>query len=51
MPPPWLWSTDWSVLLPFSPAATAVVLFDCETFPPLPGLNTRIDDAVFDGLI
>ena len=45
----WLCSIDWSVLLAFSPAAIAVVLFDCETFPPLPGLRTRIDDAVLDG--
>ena len=35
----------WSVLLAFAPP-DAVVLFDCETFPPLPGLSTRIDHAV-----
>ena len=28
---------------------TAVAAFDCETSPSFPGLNTRIDDAEFDG--
>ncbi len=51
VPPAWLWSTLCSVALPFSPAAIAVVLFDCETLPPLPGLSTRIDDAVLLGAI
>src|SRR4029079_9266636 len=52
--PPWPppvcdWSIDASVLLAFSAAATAVVLFDCETSPSLPGLSTRIDSLLFDG--
>jgi hypothetical protein len=47
--PPWLCSIDWSVLLAFCPDAIAVVLFDCETSPSLPGLRTRIDEAVLDG--
>ena len=28
---------------------TAVASFDCETSPSLPGLSTRIEDAVLDG--
>jgi hypothetical protein len=43
------WSIDCFVSLSFSPAASAVVLFDCVTSPSLPGLRTRIDPAVLLG--
>ena len=48
---PWVWSIDCFVSLSFSPAAIAVVLFDWSTSPSSPGLRTRIDPAVFSGLI
>ena len=45
------WSIDWSVLLPFNAADSAVASFDCVTSPSSPGLSTRIEVAELLGLI
>ena len=47
--PPCTWSMDCFVSLPFNAAPIATASFDCVTSPPLPGLRTRIDEAVLLG--
>jgi hypothetical protein len=48
-PPICDWVVSWLVLLAFAARAPAVVVFDCETAPSLPGLRTRIELAPFVG--
>ena len=47
--PDCVWSTSWSVLLPFAEAATAADAFVWVTSPSSPGLRIRIGTLMFDG--
>src|SRR5688572_11842776 len=49
--PDCVWSTSWSVLLPFAEAATAADAFVCVTSPSSPVLRIRIGTLMFDGFI
>src|SRR5918994_1098483 len=48
-PPDCVWSTSWSILLPFSDAAPATDSFVCVTSPSSPGLRIRIGTLMFVG--